>query len=106
MDERQPATRCHVIEAGPITKPPTPGFRHYWYPVLESRLLKKRPKAVKVLGEKIVLMRDGDKVRALHDRCPHRGVPFRRAGRSFREHSPASITAGPTSSPPGSWPRR
>ena len=52
------------------------GFRHYWYPVLESRRLRKRPRAVTLLGEKIVLVRAPDGVHALDDRCPHRGVPL------------------------------
>jgi phenylpropionate dioxygenase-like ring-hydroxylating dioxygenase large terminal subunit len=50
------------------------GFRHYWYPAVRSKDLKKAPLPVKLLGEKIFLIRDGSKVRALHDRCPHRGV--------------------------------
>jgi phenylpropionate dioxygenase-like ring-hydroxylating dioxygenase large terminal subunit len=52
------------------------GFRHYWYPVLESRRLRKRPRAVTLLGEKIVLVRTSGRVHALKDRCPHRGVPL------------------------------
>jgi nitrite reductase/ring-hydroxylating ferredoxin subunit len=52
------------------------GFRHYWYPVLESRKLGKRPRALTVLGEKIVLVRGHGKAHALRDRCPHRGVPL------------------------------
>ena len=51
------------------------GLRDYWYPVLWARELKKKPKAIKLCGEKIVLHRDADgHPRALHDRCPHRGV--------------------------------
>jgi len=52
------------------------GLRNYWYPVLWARKLKsKKPTAVKLCGEKIMLQRDADgKPRALKDRCPHRGV--------------------------------
>ena len=51
------------------------GLRDYWYPVLWARQLKRRPIGVRICGEKIVLQRDQEgKVRALHDRCPHRGV--------------------------------
>ena len=52
------------------------GLRNYWYPVLWARdLKKKKPKAVKLCGENILLQRDADgNPRALHDRCPHRGV--------------------------------
>jgi phenylpropionate dioxygenase-like ring-hydroxylating dioxygenase large terminal subunit len=53
---------------------PTLGFRNYWYPVLKARALGRRPRAVTVLGEQIVLFRDGGNVQALEDRCPHRGV--------------------------------
>src|SRR6185437_613707 len=59
------------------------GFRNYWYPVLESSKLGNKPRAVKLLGEKIVLVRDRGKLRALHDRCPHRGVPLSAGRRDF-----------------------
>jgi phenylpropionate dioxygenase-like ring-hydroxylating dioxygenase large terminal subunit len=52
------------------------GFREYWYPVAWSRKVGAKQRAIQVLGEKIMLVRDGGKVRALHDRCPHRGVPL------------------------------
>lgn len=53
------------------------GLENYWYPVYWSRQLKKKPTAIKVCGKKIMLMRDGEgRVRALQDRCPHRGVPI------------------------------
>jgi phenylpropionate dioxygenase-like ring-hydroxylating dioxygenase large terminal subunit len=35
-----------------------------------------KPTAVTLCGEKIALVRDNGKVHALHDRCPHRGVPL------------------------------
>ena len=65
LDQRWPRYEAAVL-----------GFRHYWYPVLESRKLRKRPKAITLLGEKIVLVRDSGKAYALHDRCAHRGVPL------------------------------
>lgn len=52
------------------------GFRDYWYPVTWSRKVGKRPLAVTVCGEQIMLIRERGVVRALHDRCPHRGVPL------------------------------
>jgi phenylpropionate dioxygenase-like ring-hydroxylating dioxygenase large terminal subunit len=52
------------------------GFRDYWYPVTWSRKVGKRPIQVTVCGEKIMLIREAGVVRALHDRCPHRGVPL------------------------------
>jgi len=52
------------------------GFRNYWYPVTWSRHVKNRPLAATVAGEKIMLIRERGRIRALHDRCPHRGVPL------------------------------
>lgn len=51
------------------------GLREYWYPAIESRELhNNEPKAVVMLGDRIVLFRDGDgEARALENRCPHRG---------------------------------
>jgi nitrite reductase/ring-hydroxylating ferredoxin subunit len=53
---------------------PATGFRNYWYPVMSARRLGFRPKAISLLGEDIVLFRDGGKVFSLADRCPHRGA--------------------------------
>ncbi|MEJ0071223.1 MAG: Rieske 2Fe-2S domain-containing protein [Pseudomonadota bacterium] len=53
---------------------PTLGFRNYWYPVLAASKLGRRPRAIAVMGEQIVLFRDGGKLYALEDRCPHRGI--------------------------------
>ena len=53
---------------------PELGFRNYWYPVLAAWRLRRRPKAVKLLGEDVVLFRDGGKVHALKDQCAHRGA--------------------------------
>jgi nitrite reductase/ring-hydroxylating ferredoxin subunit len=53
---------------------PKLGWEDYWYPVLTARELGRKPKAVKLTGKEIVVFRDGDKLRALDDRCPHRGV--------------------------------
>jgi phenylpropionate dioxygenase-like ring-hydroxylating dioxygenase large terminal subunit len=53
------------------------GFREYWYPVLFSRQLGRKPVAIKLLGETVMFVRDRDgKAYALQDRCPHRGVPL------------------------------
>jgi nitrite reductase/ring-hydroxylating ferredoxin subunit len=53
---------------------PPLGLRNYWYPALASWRLRRKPKAVRVLGEDIVLYRDGAKLHALADRCAHRGA--------------------------------
>ncbi len=48
----------------------------YWYPVMWSSQLAKRPVGVMLLGHPVVLFRDSGQAYALHDRCPHRGVPL------------------------------
>jgi len=57
---------------------PVLGFRNYWYPVLAAWRLRRRPKAVKLLGEDVVLFRDQGKVFALKDQCAHRGARLSR----------------------------
>jgi phenylpropionate dioxygenase-like ring-hydroxylating dioxygenase large terminal subunit len=53
---------------------PKLGFENYWYPIILASELKQKPKAVRLLGRDLVVFRDGDKLFALDDRCPHRGV--------------------------------
>jgi phenylpropionate dioxygenase-like ring-hydroxylating dioxygenase large terminal subunit len=53
---------------------PKQGFENYWYPIICTRELKRKPKAVRLVGRDIVLFRDAGKLFALDDRCPHRGV--------------------------------
>jgi phenylpropionate dioxygenase-like ring-hydroxylating dioxygenase large terminal subunit len=50
------------------------GLRDYWYPVLPASRLGQKPRAITVLGEELVLFRDGSKIAALNNRCPHRGA--------------------------------
>jgi phenylpropionate dioxygenase-like ring-hydroxylating dioxygenase large terminal subunit len=53
------------------------GFRDYWYPVAWSKSIGRKPLALTLLGEKVMLLRDErGQPRALHNRCPHRGVPL------------------------------
>jgi len=53
------------------------GFRNYWYPAALTRnLLEGGTTAIELLGEEILLTRQEGKVRALEDRCPHRGIRF------------------------------
>jgi nitrite reductase/ring-hydroxylating ferredoxin subunit len=59
------------------------GFRGYWYPVVFSSRITGRPTQVTLLGEKIMLIRDGGDVYALKDRCPHRGVPLSQGRQQF-----------------------
>src|SRR5438552_1095882 len=53
---------------------PALGLRNYWYPALAAWRLRRRPKAIRLLGDDVVLYRDGGTVRALQDRCAHRGA--------------------------------
>ena len=59
------------------------GFRNYWYPTVWAHQVANKPVPVTVCGERIVLIRDGDLIHALHDRCPHRGVPLSLGRREF-----------------------
>lgn len=53
------------------------GFRNHWYPALFAYELNgDEPKAVKLLGEFIILRRVDGQVYALEDRCAHRRVRF------------------------------
>jgi phenylpropionate dioxygenase-like ring-hydroxylating dioxygenase large terminal subunit len=55
----------------------------WWYPVTWSREIGSKPVGIKLLGRDIVFMREDGKVRALHDRCPHRGVPLSLGSQQF-----------------------
>jgi nitrite reductase/ring-hydroxylating ferredoxin subunit len=59
------------------------GFRGFWYPTVWASEVGDKPVPLTVCGERIVLVRDGDTVRGLHDRCPHRGVPLSLGRRQF-----------------------
>jgi phenylpropionate dioxygenase-like ring-hydroxylating dioxygenase large terminal subunit len=52
-----------------------PGFAGVWTPIIPSRSVGKKPLALRLAGEPVVVFRGPDrKVAALIDRCPHRGV--------------------------------
>lgn len=60
------------------------GLENYWYPVLWSNEVRDSPVARRVCGHDIVLQREPDgTVRALHDRCLHRGVPLSQGTQEF-----------------------
>ncbi len=64
-------------ESWPLYDSAADGLRNYWYPVQWSSQVKNKPTGVRVCAENVVLQRDADGVvHALHDRCPHRGVPL------------------------------
>jgi phenylpropionate dioxygenase-like ring-hydroxylating dioxygenase large terminal subunit len=84
----RPGPATPSLEAWPKYDSAVRGLRDYWYPAMFSRQLGRQLKALELLGEKIVFVRDGGQVYALHDRCPHRGVPLRFA----RRECPGTIT--------------
>lgn len=53
-------------------------LKNYWYPlVLSSKVRKDKPYGTSLLGDLLVLFRDGNgDVLCLHDACPHYGAPL------------------------------
>jgi vanillate O-demethylase monooxygenase subunit len=49
-------------------------LRHYWHPVAWSNDVGAGPYATELLGERLVIWRDGDSSVAAADQCPHRGT--------------------------------
>lgn len=60
----------------------------WWYPVMWSSQLGRKPVAEQLLGEQVVFVREAGRVFALNDRCPHRGVPLSLGTKEF----PGTIT--------------
>jgi phenylpropionate dioxygenase-like ring-hydroxylating dioxygenase large terminal subunit len=64
---------ARLTEVGPRT-PCGEYLRRYWHPVAVSAELGLRPKKIKVLGEELIVFRDGEQHPGLlHPRCAHRG---------------------------------
>jgi phenylpropionate dioxygenase-like ring-hydroxylating dioxygenase large terminal subunit len=62
-------------EAWPAYEAAVTGLENYWYPALWASEVGRTPRAVKLCGRNIMVMREpGGAARALSDRCPHRGV--------------------------------
>ena len=76
------------------------GFENYWYPVMFSRTLRKRPIGLTLFGERIMFFRDRGP-RLLHCTTAARivGLSCPSDVRSFPAVFRAAITAGPTTSP-------
>lgn len=67
------------------------GFEGFWYPVMFSKALRARkPVAVELFGQEIMLYREGRKAFAIGNRCPHRGVPLTMGRQEF----PGTFTCG------------
>lgn len=67
----------------PLYESAAEGFRGYWYPVTWASHITSRPRAFTICGVKIAFIRDNGQVHALHDRCPHRGVPLSLGNQQF-----------------------
>src|SRR5687768_16889513 len=76
LEDLQSASKEGVWDAWPRYRAAVTGFREYWYPVLLSRQVGRKPVSVTLCGERIALVRDRGRAYALHDRCPHRGIPL------------------------------
>ncbi|SAL80861.1 Rieske (2Fe-2S) domain-containing protein [Caballeronia arvi] len=62
------------------------GFRNHWYPVLLSRdITEAQVVPTTVCGEEILLKRIKGQVKALRNRCLHRGVKFSEKVESYTE---------------------
>lgn len=69
-----PEENERLTRVGPGT-PTGKVMRRYWWPVGFSETLKDRPEPVRILGEDLILFRDGSGKTGLIDRrCPHRGA--------------------------------
>ncbi len=75
MSSPEPATERRATP-WPRYEAAAEGVRNYWYPVLFSRRLGRKPVVLRLLGEPVLLLRDSGKAYALYDQCPHRGVPL------------------------------
>ena len=63
-----------LTEVGP-GKPMGELMRRYWQPVLASRNVTTRPREVRILGEDLIVFRDGEgRPGLLYPRCMHRGT--------------------------------
>ena len=62
------------------------GLFEYWYPIMPSAKLRRRPVHRRLLGQDIVLVRHDGRAWALEDRCPHRGIPLSKGICEFPGH--------------------
>ena len=63
-----------LTQVGPGT-PMGELMRRYWQPVLASRNVTARPREIRILGEDLIVFRDGEgRPGLLYPRCMHRGT--------------------------------
>ncbi len=73
-DLKQPTWNAELTEVGRGT-PCGEYMRRFWHPVALSTDATSTPRNIKVLGEDLILFRDGrDRPGLLHPRCAHRGT--------------------------------
>ena len=53
-----------------------PTLRRYWHPVAFATAVGEKPVAVKLLAQRLVLARLGDRLACFRDLCVHRGTPL------------------------------
>ena len=73
---QEAAMRMRDLHVWPRYEAAALGLRNYWYPVTWSRSVGSRPRAIRLLGEPIMLLREQGKVYAFYNQCPHRGIPL------------------------------
>lgn len=64
-------------------KLPKAGLKECWYPAMKSKDVGENPVKVQIVGDEVALFRDAGKVHAVHNRCPHRGLPLSMGKRNF-----------------------
>lgn len=71
-------------DAWPVYEAAESGLLDYWYPVAWAAEVGSKPVPVRVCAVNIMLMRGEDgSVKALRDRCPHRGVKLSQGIQEF-----------------------
>ena len=80
---RRPSPRDRLETPGrdwsswPMYEAATTGFTGYWYPVGWVNQFTSSPQRLVVCGQTLAMIRDADsRVKAVADRCLHRGVPL------------------------------
>ena len=71
---RKPAFKADLVQVGAGT-PMGELLRRYWHPVGVGKDANAVPRRVRILGEDLILFRDGQgRAGLLHARCCHRGT--------------------------------
>lgn len=87
--ERQVTGRVAGKSSFPLYDGAALGMPEHWYPVIWGRDVTTKPQSILVCGQDILLMRDEDgAVRALSNRCAHRGLPLSMGRQEF----PGTVT--------------